>query len=156
MNMELTLRRIAKRDTYTIGKLYINGVYFCDTIEDKDRGLTQSTSLDEIKKKKVYSKTAIPTGTYEVTMGVYSNTFGKKAFYKQLCKGYVPRLKNVPGFEGILIHVGNTADDSAGCILVGKNTVVGKVLDSKNTFTKLYAKLKEVSNKGEQIKITIK
>ena len=70
--MILRLRRIAKKQLYTIGKLYINGAYFCDTIEDKDRGLTQMMPLDLIKKIKVYKQTAIPTGTYTVAMGTRS------------------------------------------------------------------------------------
>lgn len=126
--MVLTLKRVAKRPTYTIGKLYIDGVYFCDTLEDKDRGLTQLMSLKEVKSKKVPSQTAIPTGTYEVSVSVVSPRFSKKAVYQKICKGRVPRLLNVPGYDGVLIHIGNTDKDSAGCILVGKNSAVGKVL----------------------------
>ena len=153
--MELLLRRVAKRDSYTIGKLYIDKQYFCDTIEDKDRGLTQKTPLDQIMKKKIMHKTAIPTGTYDITMNVISPRFSKKQFYKNLCKGRVPRLLNVPGFDGILIHVGNTANDSSGCILVGKNTQVGKVLNSTATFTKLYSILDTANRAGDKISITI-
>lgn len=154
--MKLTLKRIAKRPTYTIGKLYIDGVYFCDTCEDKDRGLTQSTPLSSIRKVKVPSETAIPTGTYKVAMNVVSPRFSKKAYYKNNCNGgRVPRLLNVPGFDGVLIHIGNTAKDSAGCILVGKNSQVGKVLNSTVTFSNLYKKLKAASDKGEAITITI-
>ena len=154
--MKLTLKRIAKRPTYTIGKLYIDGVYICDTCEDKDRGLTQSMPLAEIKKRKVYSLTAIPTGTYTISMNAVSPRFSKKDFYKTNCNGgRVPRLLNVPGYDGVLLHVGNSAQDSAGCVLVGKNSQVGKVLNSKDTFLKLYKKLKEASDKGEKITITI-
>lgn len=154
--MELLLKRVAKRQMYTIGKLYIDGVYFCDTLEDTDRGLTQYMSTAEIKRKKIYGKTAIPTGTYDITMNVVSPRFSKKAFYKQNCDGgRVPRLLNVPGFDGILIHVGNSAADSNGCLLVGKNSQVGKVLNSTNTFLALYKKLKEANLKGEKITITI-
>ena len=140
--MKLLLKRIARKDTYTIGKLYIDNQYFCDTIEDKDRGLKQNMSLSEIKNIKVQSKTAIPTGTYNVTLNVISPKYSTRDFYIKNAKGgRVPRLLNVPGFEGILMHVGNTAEDSAGCILVGKNTQVGKVLDSSNTFINFYKKL---------------
>ena len=133
--MKLLLKRVAKRDTYTIGKLYIDGQYFCDTIEDKDRGLKQSTPISTIKNTKIQNKTAIPTGTYNVTLNVISPRFSKKDFYiKNANKGRVPRILNVPGFDGILIHVGNTAEDSSGCILVGKNKKVGMVLESKDTF----------------------
>lgn len=128
--MKLTLRRIAKRDTYTIGKLYVNGEWIADTVEDKDRGLTDKDSLSKIKATKVYAKTAIPLGTYKVTMGVISPKFSKKAYYKSFCNGRMPRLLNVKGFDGILIHRGTNADSSAGCIIVGKNTVKGGVTNS--------------------------
>lgn len=141
--MQLLLKRIAKRDTYTIGKLYIDGTYFCDTLEDKDRDLTQSMQLSEIKNKKVYGQTAIPTGTYQLTI-TYSNRF------KQL----MPLINNVPGYAGIRIHVGNTSKDTDGCILVGVNKVVGKVLESKVTYQKLYQKLSEANN-NQKIYITI-
>lgn len=154
--MNITVKRIAKRASYTIGRMYINGVYFCDTCEDTDRGLTQYMSLAEIKRKKIYSRTAIPTGTYNVTMNVVSPRFSKRDFYKKNCDGgRVPRLLNVPGFDGVLIHVGNSAADSNGCLCVGKNSQVGKVLNSTNTFLALYKKLKEASLKGEKITITI-
>ena len=155
--MELLLRRIAKRNTYTIGKLYIDGEYFCDTIEDKDRGLTQNTPLSKIRVIKVKHQTAIPTGTYDITMNVISPRFSQKSFYKKNCYGgRVPRLLNVPGFDGILIHIGNTAADSSGCILVGKNSQVGKVLNSTDTFKRLYGILDAANREGENIKITIK
>lgn len=128
--MKLTLNRKYKKDTYSIGKLYIDGVYFSDTVEDKDRGLTDKDSLSKIKATKVYAKTAIPLGTYKVTMGVISPKFSKKAYYKSFCNGRMPRLLNVKGFDGILIHRGSNADSSAGCIIVGKNTIKGGVTDS--------------------------
>lgn len=138
--MKLTLKRIAKKDTYCIGKLYINGIYFADTLEDTDRGLTQSMPLSQIKKIKIQDKTAIPKGTYKVTLDVISPKYSKKDFYKRFANGgRVPRLLNVPGWEGVLIHTGNYANpDSSGCILVGKNTKVGMVTDSRDTFIKLY------------------
>ena len=124
--MEIVVNRIFKGGKYTIGKLYIDGEYICDTLEDVDRGLTQSMSLAEIKKKKVYSQTAIPVGTYDVEVSK-SPKFGRN----------LPRLQDVPGFTGILIHRGNTASDSAGCILVGENKVVGKVINSTKYELKL-------------------
>ena len=139
--MELTLKRIARRETYTIGHLYIDGVYFCDTIEDTDRGLRQSLPESVNRSKKRFGATAIPTGRYQVTLGVKSPKFSKKKQY-DFCGGYLPRLINVPAFEGVLIHIGNTANDTDGCLLVGKNTKVGKVLDSGVTFRALYEKLK--------------
>lgn len=142
--MELLLKRIARRDTYTIGHLYIDGRYFCDTIEDKDRGLCQDMQPSVIRATKRKGVTAIPTGRYRVTLDVRSPKFSQKKYEKNygFCDGYLPRLINVPGFEGVLIHVGNTAKDTEGCLLVGKNTRVGKVLESRVTFVKLYEILK--------------
>lgn len=139
--MELRLKRIARREEYTIGQLYVDGEYFCDTCEDKDRGLKQSMAPSVIRAIKRQGVTAIPTGRYMVTLAVQSPRFKYKAMYK-FCNGYLPRLVNVNGFDGVLIHVGNTAKDTEGCLLVGKNTKVGKVLESRVTFVKLYEKLK--------------
>ena len=108
--MDLTLKRIARRETYTIGHLYIDGKYFCDTIEDTDRGLKQSLpqSVNAAKKRK--GVTAIPEGKYLVVMNVKSPKFSTKKQY-EWCGGYLPRLVNVPAFDGVLIHIGNTAKD---------------------------------------------
>lgn len=151
--MKLLLKRIAKKTNYTIGKLYIDGQYFADTIEDKDRGLTQNMPLSEIKKVKIPNETAIPTGTYNVTINVISPKFSKKDFYKKNADGgRVPRLLNTPGFEGILIHCGSDQNSSSGCIIVGENKIVGKVVNSQNTFIKLYKILK---NSTTPIQLTI-
>lgn len=138
--MKILLKRIAKKATYTIGKIYVDGQYVCDCIEDKDRGLKQSMTLEQINKLKVFGQTAIPTGEYKVTLNVISPKYSKSTWYKQNANGArVPRILNVKGFDGILIHTGNYANpDSNGCILVGKNTKVGMVTDSKNTFKELY------------------
>ena len=150
--MELELRRIAKKDTYTIGKLYIDGKYFCDTLEDKDRGLSQALSLEENKGRKVAGVTAIPTGRYLVRMDIVSPKYSKRAQYA-FCEGKVPRLINVPAYQGVLIHIGNSSYDTDGCILVGKNTVVGRVLESTVTFKALYERMKEAK---DDIYITVK
>lgn len=142
--MEILLQRVAKKDKYTIGKFYVNNQYFCDTLEDTDRGLTQSMTEQQIKSKKVYGETAIPTGTYRIIIS-YSNRFKKQ----------MPLLLNVPGFSGIRIHTGNTEKDSLGCILVGKNKAVGKVLESRDTYNKLFSILQK-ANEKETIKIIIK
>ena len=149
--MDLLLKRIARRETYTIGHLYIDGKYFCDTCEDKDRGLQQQLPLSVNVAKKKKGVTAIPVGRYRVTLAVKSKRFSQKKQYAA-CNGYLPRLVNVPAFDGVLIHIGNTANDTEGCILVGKNTQVGKVLDSTKMFWELYSKLQDA--KGE-IYITI-
>lgn len=156
--MNILLDRKYKKSTYTIGNLYIDGNFFCNTCEDKDRGLTKDMPLDKIKEIKISSKTAIPTGTYEITLNITSPKYSNYSKYKwaKAIDAKVPRLLNVPGFEGILMHPGNSDKDSSGCILVGENTVVGKVLNSVNTFNKLYAKLKQAADQGEKIIITIK
>lgn len=149
--IKLTLNRIAKKDHYTIGKLYVNDSFICNTLEDKDRGLTQSMSLDEIKSKKVYGETAIPSGTYKVDMNTISSKFKDRSWAKPY-GGKLPRLIDVPGYQGVLIHVGNTDADSLGCILVGKNDIVGKVTNSVTYFKKLMTELLKDPN---NITITI-
>lgn len=142
--MELYLKRIARKAKYTIGHLYIDGKYFCDTIEDTDRGLKQTDAYASNKRKKVHGETAIPTGRYQVTLSVQSPRFKSKPAY-QFCNGYLPRLINVPCFDGVLIHIGNYPKDTEGCILVGRNTIKGAVMESTETFKKLYSKLKSAS-----------
>lgn len=149
--MELELDRIARRDSYTIGKLFIDGKYFCDTLEDTDRGLRQVLPPEVNRAKKRKGKTAIPTGRYRVTLDVVSPRFKSKKMY-EFCDGRLPRLINVPAFDGILIHVGNTAVDTDGCILVGENKKVGMVLNSRITFLRLYEQLQT----AKEIYITIK
>ena len=134
--MTLLLKRIALRDTYTIGKLYIDGQYTCDTIEDKVRDLS--------KEKKVYGETAIPYGTYKVRW-TYSPKFKK----------YMPLIEDVPYFAGIRIHSGNTAKDSLGCIIVGENKQKGMVLNSRATVNKIYPLIKKGCLSKEGCKIII-
>ena len=129
--LELELRRIAAKADYTIGHLYINGRRICDTLENTDRGLDQSMPLDELQRRKVYGKTAIPTGTYQITMNHRSPKFAKIPYYKEFCGGYMPRLLRVPAFEGILIHRGNWETATEGCLLVGDNTSPGGLAQSK-------------------------
>lgn len=129
--MEILVKRIAKKETYTIGKMYIDGKYFCDTLEDKDRGLSQSMTEEEIRKMKVHGLTAIPTGAYKVIVN-YSERFGK----------LMPLLLDVKGYAGVRIHSGNTPSDTLGCILVGRNTAKGMVTESRKTFLRLMETLK--------------
>ena len=153
--MELKVKRVAKKNEYTIGRLYIDGKYVSDTLEDCDRGLTQDMPLEEIKAKKVYGKTAIPTGTYEIDMNTISPKFQARSWAKPY-GGKLPRLIGVKGFEGVLVHVGNTADNSSGCLLVGKNSIKGMVTDSTKTFMSLMSKyLLPAKLRGEKITITI-
>lgn len=156
--MKLEVKRIYKGNAYTIGNLYIDGKYFCDTLEDVDRELSDIMSLEEIKAIKKSDITAIPTGEYIVSLDIvspkYSN-YTKYSWAKDI-KAKVPRLLNVKGFDGILIHPsGNKASDTSGCLLVGFNKVKGQVLNSRDTFKKLYKLLKDRHDKGEKITIKI-
>ena len=148
--MEILVKRIAKKSKYTIGKMYIDGQYICDTLEDADRGLNQNMSLEEIKNKKVYGETAVPTGTYKVDMNTVSPKFKSRTWAKPY-GGKLPRPVLVPGYDGVLIHPGNKAEDTLGCILVGENKAVGQVLNSQVTFKKIMS----ILTKGTNITITI-
>ena len=134
--MRLTLIRIANKPTYCIGKLYIDGEYFCDTLEDVDRGLDDSMDESEILKLKVKGQTAIPTGIYTLLL-----TYSPK--YKRI----MPLVNNVKGYSGIRIHSGNTHKDTEGCLLVGKNKEVGKVLESRATYNALFKRLSQTNGK---------
>ena len=157
--MELILTRIAKRKTYTIGRLSLSpdpspvergepkasptgggleGAYFCDTLEPTWRDYANGAY-------KVKGRSAIPEGRYAVVIS-YSPKF----------KQWLPILLGVPKFEGIRIHAGNTAKDTEGCILVGQNREVGKVLDSRKWLYGLKQKIVEAKDRGEAVWITIK
>lgn len=140
MTIRIIVKRIAKKDTYTIGKMYINGEYFCDTLEDKDRGLSDNQSLAYITLKKIWGETAIPIGTYKVILN-YSNKFKK----------IMPLLLGVKGYEGIRIHNGQNESHTQGCILVGENKIKGQLINSRATFDKLMA----ILNASEDVKMTI-
>lgn len=134
--MRITLVRIANRPTYCIGKLYVDGKWFCDTIEDVDRGLDDAMTEEEVIKRKVKGETAIPTGIYQVLL-----TYSPK--YKRI----MPLISNVKGYSGIRIHSGNTSKDTEGCLIVGKNTKVGMVTDSRNTYNALFKRLNQTKGK---------
>ena len=153
--MEVLVHRKWKKTSYTIGRLLINGVVVCNTLEDVDRGLDEDMPDWMIKNKKIPNVTAIPTGRYRIDMDTVSPRFSKYPFYMEVCKGKLPRLKNVKGFDGILIHCGVDHSNSSGCILVGLNKQVGKLTDSKEAFKKIYKMMKKAHDKGEAIYITI-
>lgn len=152
--MDIVLKRIALKDSYTIGKLYVDGKYFCDTLEDKVRDMNKDGDLLDVGENKIYGETAIPYGKYEITLKVKSPKFSTKTEYSW-SSGYLPRVLGVKHFDGILIHAGNTSSHSYGCILVGENKVVGKVINSMETLKKLYKILKVVSDRRERIWISI-
>ena len=138
--MNLYLQRTERGDRYTMGRLAIDGVAFCDTLEPTDRHLEAATMRPE---QKVFGQTAIPTGTYPVVL-TYSPRF----------KCTLPLLKNVPHFEGIRIHPGNSATDTAGCILVGRRLHSGRLTDSRQTMRQLMTTLTHRPQEQE-ISITI-
>lgn len=139
--MDLEVRRKTFTDKSTIGELFINGSFFCYTLEDVDRGLIKTQPITEIAQKKLFGITAIPYGKYDLAM-TFSNRF----------KQYMPQVLNVPCFEGIRIHSGNKAEDTEGCLLVGKTKAENFVGESRNAFNELMKVLKQVEKKE---KITI-
>lgn len=141
--MKLRLNRVFLGPEYTIGKLSIDGKPYCDTLEDPNRDANKNGIFDG-DEKKVAGNTCIPFGKYEIIVNV-SPRFGRE----------LPRLLNVPSFDGVLIHKGNTAKDTAGCILVGENSVKGKVLNSTIYEVDLTKKIKEAISKGEEVTIEI-
>lgn len=143
--MKIEVKRLYKKPAYTVGKLYIDGVYQCDTIEDRDRGLSQDDDLRLIDKVKIYGETAIPAGDYPVIVS-YSPKFGKN----------LPLLEHVPCFSGVRIHSGNTAKDSLGCIILGENKKVGQVINSRATCARVLPLIEAAYKKGERISIEIK
>jgi len=117
--MKLKVIRELKTEVSTIGKLYINEKFFCYTLEDKDRGLKQTDSLLFINTKKIFGVTAIPSGNYELIVNL-SPKF----------KRMLPRILNIKGFDGVLMHRGNTANDSLGCIILGYQKGENAIFDS--------------------------
>lgn len=152
--MELLLERKYCKDKYTVGRLYIDGVFFSNTLEDKVRDTNKNGKFDN-GEHKIYGETAIPYGEYEITLDVVSPKFSKYPFYKEVCNGKLPRLLNVPNFDGVLIHCGSTADNSAGCILVGNNTIKGSLTDSKKVFKNLYSILNKANKNRDKIIVKI-
>jgi hypothetical protein len=142
--MEILVERKIFTSTSTISTLFVNGKKQCYLLEDTDRGLEGEMSLTDIAKKKVYGKTAIPTGRYEVAVN-YSNKFKK----------LLPLLLNVKGFEGIRIHPGNTESASLGCLLPGSTYTTDFVGQSRIAFNSLFQLITDASA-TEKVYLTIK
>ena len=136
--MKVVVERKWKKKDYTIGRVFVDGVQFCNSLEDTDRGLSQDMSLVWIKAHKIFGKTAIPTGHYIVKM-THSPKYGR----------VMPEILNVKGYEGVRIHSGNSAEDTLGCILLGKNTKPGWISDSRATCQKFEAMLKQAGGTCE-------
>ena len=136
--MKLTLHRHTFGSVATLGDLFIDGIYFCRTLEDVDRKL-------ECDGEKVHGQTAIPRGAYDVIID-WSPRFKRE----------LPHVLDVPGFEGIRIHSGNKAEDSEGCILVGRDILNDNyITDSRNTLLGLMAKLEAVYERGDKIVLEV-
>ena len=153
--MELRIDRKYKGIDYVISNLYVDGKKFGYVLEDTDRRLRQEMQEATIRREKIYGKTAIPYGRYKITLSVKSPRFSEQKFYKEVCGGYLPRLEKVPGFDGVLIHVGNYPKDTEGCLLVGIEKGNDMILKSKSAFKKLYPLLKEADDRNEEIWIQV-
>ena len=138
---KLLVERLWPKKDYIIGRLYVNGVFFCNTLENPDRGLRSYMTESQIKALKISNHTAIADGQYKVVLR-------QSPRFKRI----LPLILNVKGFSGVLFHAGNTVNDTAGCILVGKNDKKGWLSESKITEQNLVNLLKQYDN----IELTIK
>ena len=143
--LRLMIDRAWKKADYTISRFFVNDERWCECLEDTDRGLASSMSISEVKAKKVYGKTAIPSGKYQVTL-TYSPKFRK----------YLPLVNDVKCFSGIRFHAGNTNRDTEGCILRGKNTKVGMVTNSAYWTDRLIGAVRNAIDHGEIVTLEIK
>ncbi len=149
--MEITIDRRYKRDTYTVSRVYVDGerwgdgFHWCSALEDTDRGLFQGMKQSEITRRKVYGKTAIPSGMYDVII-THSPRFGKP----------LPLVVGVPGFAGVRIHPGNTAEDTDGCILLGENSVKGRVMNSRYWCMRMQGLIQNALKRGEKVTLLVK
>ena len=141
--MKLLVKRKFLGKNYTIGALYIDGKYFCDTLEDCVVDVDKSGVFDGDEKKET-GKSAIPYGEYKVVLN------RSPKFKREL-----PRLVDVPHFDGILIHRGNSAADTSGCILVGENSIKGRLSNSSIYEEILVMECKAALKRGEEITIKI-
>ena len=135
--MKLTVKRIDFGSNYTGGKLYVDGKYFCDTIEDSDRKLEDGGT-------KIHGETAIPRGFYRTILD-FSQRFGRE----------MPHLLDVPQFEGVRIHYGNSSADSEGCIIVGTNQKGNWVSNSRATFGRLFELMDKAYDSGDIIEVEV-
>lgn len=155
MRVRLDIERAWKKVDYTIGRFFVNGIRFHESLEDPDRGLDSSMSLDEIKALKIPGKTAIPTGTYKVILSP-SPKYKDRSWAKKY-NGLVPEIVGVPGYVGARIHPANFASEIEGCVAVGENKVRGGVINSQKTYCELMDKyLMPAWYAGDEMSITIR
>jgi hypothetical protein len=141
--MELLLERKWCKSDYTIGRLSINGKFYCHILEDTVRDINKNGTFD-CGEFKISGHTAIPYGTYEIQV-TYSPKFKRE----------LPLLLNVKHFEGIRIHRGNTNKDTSGCLIPGENTKTGMVLNSTKYELELTKLIKEANKRNEKVYIKI-
>lgn len=142
--LHYVLERKWRKPEYTIGRLYVNGEYLCNTVEDTDRGLHSNMAAAQIAKIKVPNKTAIPTGSYQLQVSE------SPKFKRQLVE-----VMNVPGFSSIRIHRGNTADSTSGCLIPGENTIRGGVTNSTKYELQITAAVTKAIENKEAVWLTI-
>ena len=155
--MKIQVKRVARKSTYTVGKVNIDGRAFCDSLGDTDRGVNQTMPFvstggnkgywvkpDGTHIEKIPGKTAIPTGLYDAC-----------SYYWEKYKCYVVMILRVPGFTGILMHNGMTADHSEGCILLGKNNVVGRLDGERIYMDALAARVMACEKRGEKVQVEV-
>ena len=141
--MNLTLKRLNLTPNYTEGELYVNGVYFCKTLEDTNRDLNKNGQFDN-SEKKVYGETCITYGKYKVILS-YSPKFKRE----------LPEILEVPDFQGIRIHRGNKISDTLGCILCGEKVKNGYLSNSTPYEIKLVELFKQAKSRNEESFIEI-
>ena len=151
--MKLKINRKWPKSGYVIGVFYVSGVRLCESLEDTDRGLLQNMPTGKINQLKLKGKTAIPKGTYRVTLSV-SPKFKDRIWGKKY-GGLVPEILNVNGFSGVRIHPGNRASDTDGCPLIGDNTAVGRLTNSTKRYYELMEKIMPAWQNGEEIVLEI-
>lgn len=143
--MVIRIDRQWKKAEYTISRVFINGNYYgCNALEDTDRGLLQTMQLSELQRKKIKGKTAIPRGYYDV-----------RITYSQKYKKMMPLVVDVPAFSGIRLHSGNSAKDTEGCILFGKNDKVGWISDSRYWTNKIYNEIERALQRKEKVTLIV-
>lgn len=141
--MNLTLKRLNLTPNYTEGELYVNGVYFCKTLEDTNRDLNKNGQFDN-NEKKVYGETCVPYGKYKVILS-YSPKFKRE----------LPEILEVPDFQGIRIHRGNKISDTLGCVLCGEKVKNGYLSNSTPYEIKLVELFKQAKSRNEESFIEI-
>lgn len=158
--MKLTVERKWKKADYTIGRLYIDGEYVCNTLEPVDRGLANTAkpgdtdseqwhqadkNTKEVKALYTAGTTAIPTGHYRICLSMSQKFHGMRMF-----------LRDVPGFLGVMIHEGNYPKNTQGCILVGENSKQGAVMMSRNYEQLIRVRVKNALDKGDIVILRVK